>query len=57
MRTGDGDSAFCYQLVTGAADIDDADAWVFGKAASEACDEYLKTAGVEEIVVAPEVQE
>ena len=48
---------FGNQLVSGAADIDDADAGVFGEGAAEAGDEDLETAGVEEVIVAPEVEE
>ena len=47
----------CYQLVAGAADIDDADAGIFGEGAAEAGDEDLEAAGVEEVIVAPQVEE
>ena len=49
-------SLFCDQLVAGAADVDDADAGVFGEGAAEAGDEDLEAAGVEEVIVAPEVE-
>ena len=50
-------SLFRYQFVTCAADVDDADAGVFGECAAQAGDEDLEAAGVEEVVVAPEVEE
>ena len=50
-------SLFCNQFVAGAADIDDADAGVFGEGAAEAGDEDLEAAGVEEVIVAPQVEE
>ena len=50
-------SLFCDQLVAGAADVDDADAWVFGEGTAQAGDEDLEAAGVEEVVIAPEGQE
>ena len=45
------------QFVARSPDIDDADAGVFGEGAAEAGDEDLEAAGVEEVVVAPEVEE
>ena len=50
-------SLFQYQFVACAADVDDADARVAGEVATEASDEDLEAAGVEEVVVAPEIQE
>ena len=50
-------SLFRNQLVARSPDIDDADAGVFGEGAAEAGDEDLEAAGVEEVVVAPEVEE
>ena len=50
-------ASLCYQFVAGTADIDDADAGVAGEVAAETGDEYLEAAGVEEVVVAPEVEE
>ena len=50
-------SLFRYQLIACSADVDDADAGVFGEGAAEAGDEDLEAAGVEEVVVAPEVEE
>ena len=50
-------SLFNYQFVAGAADVDDAEAGVFGEGAAEAGDEDLEAAGVEEVVIAPEGQE
>ena len=50
-------SLFRYQLIACAADVDDADAGVFGECAAQAGDEDLEAAGVEEVVVAPEVEE
>ena len=50
-------SLFCDQLVAGAADVDDADVWVFGEGTAQAGDEDLEAAGVEEVVIAPEGQE
>ena len=48
---------FHNQFVACSADIDDADVGVFGEGAAEAGDEDLEAAGVEEVIVAPEVQE
>lgn len=45
------------QFIAGAADVDDADAGILGEVATEAGDEDLEATGVEEVVVAPEVQE
>lgn len=45
------------QFIAGAADVDDADVGVFGEGTAEAGDEDLEAAGVEEVIVAPEVQE
>lgn len=50
-------SLFRYQLVDVSTDVDDADAWFFGEGAAETGDEDLETAGVEEVVVAPQVEE
>ena len=45
---------FRKQFVAGAADVDDADAGVFGEGTAQAGDEDLEAAGVEEVVIAPE---
>ena len=50
-------SLFRNQLVARSPDIDDADAGVFGEGAAEAGDEDLEAAGVEEVIVAPQVEE
>ena len=50
-------SLFRYQLVACAANIDNADAGIAGEAVTEAGDEDLEAAGVEEVVIAPEGQE
>ena len=48
---------FVYQqLIPLPSHVDDADAWVGFETAAEFGDEYLKTAGVEEVVVAPDFQ-
>ena len=52
-----GKGLFRYQFVACAAYIDNADAGVAGEDAAEAGDENLEAAGVEEVVVAPKVQE
>ncbi len=62
LKTGQGVrspllSLFRYQLVAGAADVQDLDAGVAGEAVAEAGDEDLEATGVEEVVVAPEGQE
>ena len=44
-------------ILTIAADVDDADVGILGEVATEASDEDLEAAGVEEVVVAPEIQE
>ena len=45
------------QLIPCPPDIDDADTGIFGKCTAQAGDEDLEAAGVEEVVVAPEVEE
>ena len=48
---------FRKQFVADASDVQDLDAGIFGEAMTEAGDEDLEAAGVEEVVVAPEGQE
>ena len=45
------------EFIAFAADVDDADAGIFGEGAAEAGDEDLEAASVEEVIVAPEVKE
>ena len=48
---------FVYQqFIAFASNVHDADAWVGFETAAEFGDEYLKAAGVEEVVVAPDFQ-
>ena len=48
---------FRKQFVADASDVQDLDAGIFEEAVTEAGDEDLEAAGVEEVVVAPEGQE
>ena len=48
---------FRKQFVADASDVQDLDAGIFGEVVTEAGDEDLEAAGVEEVVVAPEGQE
>ena len=47
----------CNQFIACSADIDDVELGIFGEGAAETGDEDLEAAGVEEVVIAPEVQE
>ena len=47
----------CNQLIPCPPDVDDADTGIFGEGAAEAGDEDLEAAGVEEVIVAPQVEE
>ena len=48
---------FRKQFVADASDVQDLDAGIFGEAVTEASDEDLEAAGVEEVIVTPEGQE
>lgn len=48
---------FRKQFVADASDVQDLDAGIFGEAVTEAGDEDLEAAGVEEVVIAPEGKE
>ena len=47
---------FRKQFVADASDVQDLDAGIFGEVVTEAGDEDLEAAGVEEVVIAPEVE-